>query len=428
MRKTLMILIASMLAATTVLIGCEDASERRSITEPQEVVKLSVSGYKAGSEIGAIPELNDLFMKENPGIEVIYEGMLGIQYAKFIQNKFAANDAPDVIMLHPGEEHWGYAKIGFVRDLSEEPWVTRFTPTALEAVSLDGKVYGTPNDTVVLGVFYNKDLFKKLSLKTPTTWSEFLAVCARLKEAGVTPISIGNYDGWMTLVALFAMGSSLIHDPDFTQKINAREIKFNGTWNDMAKMWFALDDIGYLTPNSTNVTIDQAQKDFTDGRAGMFINGSWALDGLLKANPDYRIGMFAMPAASTEEDTVLTVAAGTTWAISSNTKQLDAARKYLDFWAREQTLRRWTQTQGAFLTLKDKVSYVPAELSEIYGFIEEGRIHEYLSNRWDQSGPAVDELMDSAQGVYLDALTIEEMLTNVDDAWDRSASNGGGFR
>jgi hypothetical protein len=37
-------------------------------------------------------------------------------------------------------------------------------------------------------------------------------------------------------------------------------------------------------------------------------------------------------------------------------------------------------------------------------------------------------LMASVQGVYLDALTIEEMLTNVDDAWDRSAGKGGGFR
>ncbi len=423
-----MFLLVGIVGAMTILNGCQSAKTPPTTPTPQEIIKLRVSGYKAGSEIGAIPELNDQFMKENPGIQVIYEGMPGVPYSKYIKNKFAVNDAPDVIMLHPGEEHWGYAKLGFIRDLSEEPWATQFTPTALEAVSLDGKVYGTPNDTVVLGVYYNKDLFKKLSLQTPTNWSEFLAVCARLKEAGITPISIGNYDGWMTLVSLFAMGSSLIQDPDFNRKINAREIKFNGTWNEMTKMWFALNDIGYLTPNSTTVTMDQAQKEFTDGHAGMFINGSWALDGLLKANPDYKLGMFAMPAASTKEGTVLTVAAGTTWAINNKTKQLDAALKYLDFWAREQTLRQWTQTQGAFLTLRGAESDVPAELSEIYGFIEEGRIHEYLSNRWEQSGPAVDELMASVQGVYLDALTIEEMLTNVDDAWDRSASKGGGFR
>lgn len=425
MKKTFMVLMAAALGVMTVSSGCDRSEVPSPASASQPVVKLRVAGFKAGSEIGAIPALNDRFMEENKTIKVVYEGMPGIQFKKYIKSRFAVNDAPDVIMLHPGlEEVGGYSRSGLIEDLSDEPWVGDFTPSALKSVSIDGKVYGTPNDLVVLGVYYNKDLFESLSLKTPTNWEEFLDVCEKLKKDGITPISIGNNDGWMTLAALFAMGSSLLKDPDFDRKLNERAIKFNGTWNDMVERWYALNDRGYLTPNSAVVSQDQAQKDFLDGKAGMFINGSWALAGLRKGNPGIRLGMFAMPANPPGEDTVVTASVGTMWAINGKTKQMAAAKKYLEFWSTEQTLQEWTKSQASFLTLQGADSGVPPELGDISRALRTSRTGEFLSSWWEQSGSVVPEMMDSVQGVYLKALTIDEMLTNMDNTWDKSAAQG----
>ncbi|WP_157994130.1 ABC transporter substrate-binding protein [Cohnella abietis] len=427
MKKTNMVLLVSMIGFVLLITGCSGSKTQIVAPLPQEIVKLRVAGFKAGSEIGAIPELNDRFMKENPTIKVIYEGMPGAQYTKYIRGKFAVNDAPDVIMLHPGlGEVGGYAKAGFIKDLSGEPWVGAFTTAALESVSYEGKVYGIPNDMVVLGVYYNKDIFEKLSLKAPSNWEEFLAVCAALKSSGTTPISIGNNDGWMTLAALFTLGSSLIKDQDFDRKLNAREIKFNGTWNEILEKWYSLDGYGYLTPNSTKVSMDQAQKDFVEGRAGMFINGSWTLAGIVQGNPDFELGMFTMPANPPGEEAIVSVNIGTTWTINNKTNQLEAARKYLDFWSQEQTLRQWAKSQASFLTLQGAKSDSPKELSDISRSIMSGRTKEYLSNWWEQSGDVVNEIMDSAQGVYLHALTIDQMLNNMDSTWDKSTIKGGG--
>ncbi|WP_188989431.1 ABC transporter substrate-binding protein [Paenibacillus nasutitermitis] len=420
MKSMFMVLLTAILGMMTVLSGCNASQEQTPTVEPLPVIELRVAGYKSGSEIGAIPELNERFMKENPNIKVIYDGMPGVQFSKQLRNQFAMNEAPDVIMLHPGlDEVGGYSKAGFIRDLSDEPWISKFTPWAIEGVSIDGKVYGTPNEMVVLGVYYNKELFKKHSLRIPTNWDEFVEVCAKLKSSGLTPISIGNNDGWMTLAALYAMGASLIKDPDFDKKLNARQIKFNGTWNEMVQMWYDLEDKGYLTPNSTEVSMDQAQKYFMDGKAGMLINGSWALPGLMKSNPDLELGMFALPANPPGERTVVTAAVGTTWTISSKTKQLEAARKYLAFWSTGQTLRQWAISQASFLTLNNVESGALAELHEISRSLETGSTREFLSNRWETSGFYVtEEMMESAQGVYLKALTIEQMLTNMDNTWD----------
>lgn len=41
------------------------------------------------------------------------------------------------------------------------------------------------------GIFYNKDAFAEAGIETvPTTWAEFLDVCAKLKEAGIAPLAL----------------------------------------------------------------------------------------------------------------------------------------------------------------------------------------------------------------------------------------------
>jgi ABC-type glycerol-3-phosphate transport system substrate-binding protein len=37
--------------------------------------------------------------------------------------------------------------------------------------------------------YYNRDLFDQVGATVPTTWAEFIAVCGKLKDAGITPIA-----------------------------------------------------------------------------------------------------------------------------------------------------------------------------------------------------------------------------------------------
>jgi raffinose/stachyose/melibiose transport system substrate-binding protein len=46
-------------------------------------------------------------------------------------------------------------------------------------------------------MWYNKDLFEKAGItETPKTWDEFLTVVQQLKDAGITPIALGEKDKW----------------------------------------------------------------------------------------------------------------------------------------------------------------------------------------------------------------------------------------
>ncbi|MDQ9760149.1 extracellular solute-binding protein, partial [Acinetobacter baumannii] len=45
----------------------------------------------------------------------------------------------------------------------------------------------------IFAFFYNKALFEQAGIeKEPTTWAEFLDVCQKLKDAGITPMTMDD--------------------------------------------------------------------------------------------------------------------------------------------------------------------------------------------------------------------------------------------
>ncbi len=57
--------------------------------------------------------------------------------------------------------------------------------------------YGIPFDLGMVGFWYNKDLFEQAGINAPpATWEEFLEDVQTLKDAGITPLALGEGDKW----------------------------------------------------------------------------------------------------------------------------------------------------------------------------------------------------------------------------------------
>ena len=65
-------------------------------------------------------------------------------------------------------------------------------------MTIGGRQWGVPYTYYQWGVYYRKDIFEKLGIAVPKTFDEFVAACAKLKENGVTPITIGSKYLWTT--------------------------------------------------------------------------------------------------------------------------------------------------------------------------------------------------------------------------------------
>lgn len=254
-------------------------------------------------------------------------------YSDFLGTAAATNDWPDIYILTPWTQVKTFAEIGRIADLSDYDFVDRVYPTALEAATYDGKVYGYPANVEYLGVFYNKDLFAQAGIESvPTTRDEFSDACAKLEEAGITPIASQWKESW-TLKHLFSVMMSTVVQDDmqgFVDSLNSGEGTFNVDGIDDV---FACADVIAQNSGSNMMDCDSTSgfNALANGNAAMLLSGefSQAVIAALDNPPD--IGYFALPVSNDAEKNKAAVDVGIVYAVSADSENPDACREVINF-------------------------------------------------------------------------------------------------
>jgi raffinose/stachyose/melibiose transport system substrate-binding protein len=89
-------------------------------------------------------------------------------------------------------------KSGKLMDMTQavSGWIGQLG-NAAKGWQTDGKQYGIPYDLHTVGFWYRTDLFQKAGISSPpATMDDLNADVAKLKAAGITPISNGSKDQW----------------------------------------------------------------------------------------------------------------------------------------------------------------------------------------------------------------------------------------
>lgn len=117
----------------------------------------------------------------------------------------AANLPPDIGVTNLGGP-FDYGAVGGLVDLRAEfpdeiaELEARFDPKVLPMFTLGDRLFGLPSDLTTLVLFYRTDVFARLGLRPPKTWSEMNALLGRLEAEGYR-----YYFGW-TQGAQWALG------------------------------------------------------------------------------------------------------------------------------------------------------------------------------------------------------------------------------
>ncbi|WP_461367633.1 ABC transporter substrate-binding protein [Candidatus Darwinibacter acetoxidans] len=125
------------------------------------------------------------FEKVYPDIKVVWEDF-GVHYEKAQTALAAGSGLPDVLMVEYSFAP-EYMDLGAFQPinkwLDEETFVKLYGEQALGWASLDGEIYGTPQDSGAIALFYRQDLFDQYGLEVPTTWDDFAAQARKFKAA-----------------------------------------------------------------------------------------------------------------------------------------------------------------------------------------------------------------------------------------------------
>jgi len=253
-----------------------------------------------GGQETAMKAVAEDFAEDHPNIEVKITTHATDPHKEALKVAAASGTLPDMWFNWGGSLGSYYPENGFTLDLSEHAkmndWKTKYVESALDLATFDGQLSGVPWHIYGMGVWYRKDLFEKFGISVPTTFAEFEAAMAKLKENGVTPISTGGKGGWHPMRFLEGV---LEHyaGPDLHDKLMAMEESWNqeAVINTYAK-WKEWNEKGYFPQGF--LTLDPSETKFLlyNGQAGMVLEGPW-FDGTLNADQQdpSLYGFFPLP-------------------------------------------------------------------------------------------------------------------------------------
>jgi raffinose/stachyose/melibiose transport system substrate-binding protein len=144
--------------------------------------------------------LADAYMAENENVTVEITVLENAAFKERLVTVMQAGDPPDIFQSWGGAVLWDFADNGLVRNIAPElegEWQDSFaTQAALNLFGQDGEYYGVPWTWGAVGMFYNAELFEEVGLEPPATWAELLEAVTVFKDAGITPIALGEGERW----------------------------------------------------------------------------------------------------------------------------------------------------------------------------------------------------------------------------------------
>lgn len=166
-----------------------------------------------------------------------------------------------------------------------------------------GTLKSIPYQPNVFAFFYNQAIFDEVGITAaPATWAELDAACAKIKEAGYTPITCD--DAYITCMFGYHM-SRLVGEP------KTEEIVKGGQWDDpsvtaTAEAYADFASKGYFSETiASNVWPAGQNQELAMGTAAMYLNGSWLPNEVKDmAGDDFVWGCFSYPAVDGGTDGV----------------------------------------------------------------------------------------------------------------------------
>jgi len=382
------LLIAAVAVSAIPLVGAA-AGETKTIAywsmwnenEPQaKVIKAAINDFEAAY----------------PGVKVTVQWS-GRDIRKILK---AALDAGENIDIFENDPEWLAGNLGLDYALKLDDYFAKTYATTdgevfkdtlipalvtwISSLSEDQGLYYVPNQAYVVCIFYSKDVFQNAGIdKTPQTWDEFLAVCEKLKKAGVAPITVD--DAYLDLLIGQYLG--ILKGEEWVSQL--MQDKTGAMWKEPAVAQFAeaFEDLykkRYISETAAGNKYPAGQQELALGKAGMYLNGSW-LPNELKGTtgPDFKWGAFAFPDIpnATENNTVM-MFGSQSYAINKNSKNADTAFELLTYIVNK-------KTQGEFSDIALSVPVTldtdwPEMLEEVKTLFESAtKHHSWACKIWD---------------------------------------------
>lgn len=409
----LCVLGAALFGSIGLMAACGSSGESKSSGGTTEIEFFSQKKEMQATLDKIIKE----FEKEIPDIKVKFTNVPDA--GTVLKTRISSGDAPDVINVFPqNADFQEWAKAGTFEDLTGKKYLANLKEGAAETYAIDDKIYNVPLTSNAWGFFYNKDKFDELGIEPPKTWADFETLVKDIKAKDQVPfaLSLTQQDAW-TLNGYHQLAwatvdggfdganNALVHSPKGAIKVSNADFKQVANELDLLN--------GNGQKNATGATYDDAVAAFAKGDALIFPNGIWALPAIQNQKPEFEIAMFAYPGLKENEE--MTVgAADLALSIAADSKNKDAAEKFVDYMTTKEAMQKYYDVDGAptSVTTVDTKDKFP-ETEGVTQYVFTDRQIVWLQKEWTS-----EETFHHMTVEYVNSEDRDQFATNLNNFFD----------
>ena len=302
----------------------ETKAETKASSGDAKVVKFW--SFHAGAEAEFLERVVEEYNLAHDDVQIEHTVVNQSDYiTTLIPTAYANGEAPDILYVEPST-FTKYAEKGMLADLS--PYYTDdlkadILPSALEAVTIDGKIYALPIEMETLGLFYNVDMLKEAGIEPPKTWDELYEAAKALTTDDVYGLVLPVEETGYTLFNWWPfmwMSGADVYGDDGSCTVDAPEMIT------ALDYWSRFFQEG-LAPSSLQIGPWDIGNVGT-GIAAMQVSGTYVINAAENDYPDVNIGVVPLPSP---DNNSITVAGGQKLAVNAQSELVDEAADFI-FW------------------------------------------------------------------------------------------------
>lgn len=279
------------------------------------------------------------FNENNPDVEVKQTCVPVTSWSDFIQKWITmstSGEAPDVInigleavqmavsndLLMPLDEI-----VSEDQDLSKVK--EEYAPVLLDGFSVDDNLYGLPNGTQTMVMYYNKTMFDEAGLEYPKdgwTWDEFYEDAKKLTKSDGSVYGFGLSSSYFQLTPWWSTNNTALVDENQNPALNSKKMVESVEFLDKLVKEKVTPD-----PISSDVYTMFSSKQLAMVGSGRWVLNTWQDAGLTNADFD----CVQWPVNEKEGS----VFGGAAWCISKNTENKELSIELLKSLVSEETLK-----------------------------------------------------------------------------------------
>jgi raffinose/stachyose/melibiose transport system substrate-binding protein len=334
-----------------------------------------LSEWTDGGSATSIQSTIDSWNKANPNNKMSQRSIGNEDFATASRTAMSGDNPPDVLQYEGFSDTADYAKAGKLVDLTDW-WNTnksRFaladSPGVTRACTYQGKVYCVPMSANAQSVlFYNAKLLADNGIAPPKTYDDVVAAGEKLKAKGITPIALGDKDGWPGAQLWMTFAAQLCGTTASDQAVDRKGPKWTDQcFTDAAAKVADLRQRGFFPKGVVSDDYNGMVSLFESGKAAFISTGSWFIGSWQDAPPPFQVGAEYFPpvtGAPFPDDKV--AYGGDVIGIPTAGKNRAEAMKFLDYMTSLDQAKVWAKNYY-FSAVKGAVAATgPANIRDLY--------------------------------------------------------------